>query len=96
MMGFENVFLLLKCNTTHLHALHLGHSPEWPESTQCSHGFEDGNVSGSQETGSKIDEGDGDDDKVQPTPGVAEIHNTAHGKEFEVCLQEEDHGEDTI
>ena len=81
--------------TTHLHTLHLGHSPERPEGPQSSHGFEDGNITGSQETGSKIDQGDGDDDKVEPTPGVAEVHNTAHGKKFEVGLQETDHGEDT-
>ena len=81
---------------TYLHALHLSHGSEGPEGSQRSHGLEDGNVSGPEETGTEIDEGDGNNDKIQPTPGIAEIHNTAHGKEFEVGLEEKDHGEDTI
>ena len=83
-------------NLLYLHALHLGHGPKRSEGAQRSHGLEDGNVSGPEETGAEIDEGDGNNDKIQPTPCIAEIHNTAHSKEFEVGLEEKDHGEDTI
>jgi len=80
----------------HLHALHFGHGSQWSESSKGSHRLEDGNVAGTEKTGTEVDERDGDDDEVEPAPRVAKVHDTAHGKEFECCLEEEDDGEDTI
>ena len=64
-----------------------------PERSHC---LEDGDVSGAEETGAKVDERDGDDDEIEPAPGVAEVHDAAHGEQLEGRLEEEDHGEDSI
>ena len=66
--------------------------PERSQGPQSSHGFEDGDVTGPQQAGAEVDKGHGDNDEVQPTPCVSKIHNTAHGKKFEVRFQKEDHG----
>ena len=48
------------------------------------------------DTGAKVDDGDPDNDEVQPAPGVAEVGHNAHGHQLEAGLEEEDDGEDLV
>ena len=52
----------------HLHAVHLGHGPQGPQSSQRPHGLEDGDVSGAEQARGEVDEGHADDDEVEPAP----------------------------
>ena len=79
-----------------LHSVHLGHGSQGAERSEGAHRLEDGDVSGSQETGGKVDERDADDDEVEPAPRVAEVCDEPHGEEFERRLEEEDDRQDAI
>ena len=79
-----------------LHAFHFSHGTQRPQRSKRSHRFEDRNVSGTEQARAKVDEGHGDDDKVEPTPRVAKVHNTAHGEKLEGRLEEEDHSENSV
>ena len=63
-----------------LHALHLCHGTKRSERSQSSHSFEDRDVSCSEEGGGEVYDGDCNDDKVEPTPGVAEVRHTTHSQ----------------
>ena len=63
-----------------LHALHLSHGAERPQGSQRPHSLEDGDVGGPQQAGREVDDGHGDNHKVEPTPGIGEEGNRTHSQ----------------
>ena len=49
-----------------------------------------------EDAGYEVDDGDTDNDEVQPAPGVTEVGHDPHGHQLEAGLQEEDHCEDLV
>ena len=54
------------------------------------------NSNNTEDAGHKVDDGDTDDDEVQPAPGITEVSYDTHGDQLKAGLQEEDHGEDLV
>ena len=68
---------------------HLGHGPERPQCSEGPHGLEYGDVACAEEGGRKVDDGDGDDDKVEEAPGVGKVFDESFGEELQQGLQQE-------
>ena len=80
----------------HLHPVHLGHCSERSQSSQRPHGLEYRNISGAEQTCSKVDQGHSDDDEIEPAPGVAEVSDESHCKKFQGRFKEEDHSQNSV
>ena len=68
---------------------HLGHGPERPQCSEGPHGLEDGDVACAEEGGRKVDDGDGDDDKVEeaPSDGPSVKFTIGFGLRFESYIR---------
>ena len=81
---------------SYAHAFESRQRLQWPQCSQCSHGFERRNIGHAKPIENTAQNAHDDNDEIQPVPSVGEVDRYSVGEPFQDQFSSENNREDLV